>query len=397
MARFISAVSMIAGTAIGAGMLALPLTFAAVGLFWGSIILVCMCTLMYFAALLSLELNYNHGEKAVSISTLSKIYINKFSSVIANIMLMLLLYALLAAYISGTTSVLSKIYDFGISEHLLAITATIVMCIVVVGHVKWLDRINKLLFLGMLVLWGGIIIVMSSSLNVGALSALNETFSSHSLIKIIPIAFTSFGFHLSMPTIINYCKLDIKRFKLALLIGCFLPLAAYLIWTWSALAIIKATDSEIFEKILLRKADLGMMISSLAAASSFSAFSILTKFFSLLAIVTSFFGVGIGLLDFFREKFVKKGQELPGEVVSALMTFIIPLLIAIAIPNAFVLALSAASIFLSMLSIILPAIALMYQRKRKGKRIMPLGNYGLIIVIGGGLLVIIAELFNSIV
>ncbi|MFI4984281.1 MAG: aromatic amino acid transport family protein [Rickettsiales bacterium] len=396
MTKFISAVSIIAGTAIGAGMLALPLTFAAVGLLWGSVILTLMSILMYFAALLSLELNYNHGGKALSISSLSNIYINKFSSVVANIMLMLLLYALLAAYISGTTSVLTKIYDFGISNQSLALIATLVMGAVIVGQVKWLDRINKVLFLGMLVLWGIIILIMSSTLELHSFLVLDETFHEHSLLKIIPIAFTSFGFHLSMPTVINYCKLDVKRFKLALFIGCFLPLLSYLVWTWSALAVIKSNDIDTFTKIMSRDADLGMMINSLAAASSFPGLAILTKFFSLLAIVTSFFGVGIGLLDFFREKFVKKGKEFSGQIISAIVTFSVPLVIAVAIPNAFVIALSAASIFLSVLAIILPAIALANQRKsKKSKRIMPLDNVGLVIVILGGLLVIAAELFNN--
>lgn len=397
MTKFTSAISIIAGTAIGAGMLALPLTFAAVGLLWGSVILTIMSILMYFAALLSLELNQNHGGKALSISALSNIYINKYASIIANVMLMLLLYALLAAYIAGTTSVLSELYDFGLPTYSLSILVTVIMAAVVVGHLKWLDRINKLLFLGMLVLWAVIIAVISSSLDMPSIMALNESFDVTALLLIIPIAFTSFGFHLSMPTVINYCKLDVNKFKLALFIGCFLPLLSYLIWTWSSLGIIKSNDPETFARILEPKPQLGMMINSLTAVSSFPAFSIVMKFFSLLAIVTSFFGVGIGLLDFFREKFVKKEHDISGHIISASMTFILPLIVAIIVPNAFVMALSAASVFLAMLAIILPAIALKNQRNvKKGIHIMPFGNIGLSLVILGGSIVIVVELLNGV-
>ena len=122
--RFIGALLIVAGTTIGAGMLALPMTSIQIGYINSCWMLVGMWALMTFTALVTLEIALKSstadGTYGISIVGLAKASFGRLGQFIAANSLFILFYALLAAYITGSSSILNDIinYTFGINFYL---------------------------------------------------------------------------------------------------------------------------------------------------------------------------------------------------------------------------------------------------------------------------------------
>ena len=110
--RVTGALLIVAGTTIGAGVLALPMTSIQIGFFNSVWLLTAMWALMAFTALVTLEINLRMARKSpvlgVSVAGLAQVAFGRAGQVIAKASLLLLFYALLAAYITGSSSLLKE-------------------------------------------------------------------------------------------------------------------------------------------------------------------------------------------------------------------------------------------------------------------------------------------------
>ena len=108
MNKTIGSTLLVAGTMIGAGMLAMPLTSAGIGFGFTLVLLLGLWALLTFSALLFVEL-YQTAENDAGIGTLAEQYCGKAGRIIATAVLIIFLYALIAAYISGGGSLLKDL------------------------------------------------------------------------------------------------------------------------------------------------------------------------------------------------------------------------------------------------------------------------------------------------
>ncbi len=103
--KLLGAVLLIAGTSIGAGMLALPVITAQYG-FLAAIVLFTSCWLVtLYSALLLLEVNLWLPAGA-NIISMTKETLGRTGEIIASLSYLFLLYCLMAAYLSGMNSLL---------------------------------------------------------------------------------------------------------------------------------------------------------------------------------------------------------------------------------------------------------------------------------------------------
>ena len=93
------------GTMIGAGMLAMPLTSAGIGFTFTVVLLILLWILLTYSALLFVEV-YQTAEHDAGIGTLAAQYFGKAGRIISTAVLIVFLYALIAAYVSGGGSLL---------------------------------------------------------------------------------------------------------------------------------------------------------------------------------------------------------------------------------------------------------------------------------------------------
>ncbi len=98
--RVFGSTLIIAGTTIGAGMLALPLASAGIGFIPSLIIMLVLWALMAYTALLMVEV-HQYSDSSATLHTLAKEFLGTKGKLVAGFAMFFLFYALCAAYIAG--------------------------------------------------------------------------------------------------------------------------------------------------------------------------------------------------------------------------------------------------------------------------------------------------------
>src|SRR5579872_3310047 len=124
--KMIGSVLMIVGTAVGAGMLALPVATAAANIQTTVLMMLFSWTIMTIGALALLEVNLWFPPGANIISMVGKTF-GPYAKIITGLVYALLLYSLLCAYLAGTSDIfqglLKSIAHIDLSRHITTILA----------------------------------------------------------------------------------------------------------------------------------------------------------------------------------------------------------------------------------------------------------------------------------
>ncbi|MDQ2993527.1 MAG: hypothetical protein M3R00_01060, partial [Pseudomonadota bacterium] len=105
--KLLGAILLIAGTSIGAGMLALPVVTAEHGFIASAILLISCYIVMTYTALLMLEVNLWLPSGA-NIISMTKETLGRTGEIIASLSYLLLLYCLISAYLAGLNSLIAE-------------------------------------------------------------------------------------------------------------------------------------------------------------------------------------------------------------------------------------------------------------------------------------------------
>ncbi|WCE32235.1 aromatic amino acid transport family protein [Vibrio sp. SCSIO 43137] len=354
----------VAGTTIGAGMLALPLASAGIGFFTSLAIMALLWALMTYTALLMLEL-HQHAPADATLHTLAKQFLGKKGKWIASFSMMFLFYALCAAYIAGGGSQFGQrivqLTGIELGSSVATILFTFIVALVVTIGTGTVDRINRLLFATKLIAM--VVVLFFLAPNVTESYLLNMPLQQGLIVASIPVIFTSFGFHGSIPAIVNYLEGDTRSLKKAIIIGSAIPLVIYLFWQIVTLGVVSQQE-------LTESQGLSALIASLATKVHFSQLGQIIGLFADLALLTSFLGVSLGLFEFLGDT-MKKGTGSNNRVVSAFVTFLPPMCFALFYPQGFIMALGYAAIALAVLAIFLPVAMV---RKARQDTSLPLAG-----------------------
>jgi tyrosine-specific transport protein len=388
--KVFGSILIVAGTSIGASMLALPMISSSLGEIKSLFLLIMVWLLGYYSSLMVLKVNLFY-KGAFSISELCKKSFDFKIWLIADLSIITLFYSLLAAYISGIVEI-SMLENMPHSSNLLSngvigYLVVVVLVFFIIFNFKVLDVSNRIIFVIKIGVFITMLYFLSSKVELSNLKNFNGyLLQNNDLFKAVPVFFTSFGFHGSIPSIMKYLDNNEKDIKKAFLWGSFLSLIVYCLWIFFTSAVLPKYGLISFDTVNNSDNKLHELIKMLAERTEQDKLHVIISVFSWMAIITSFLGVGVGLYDYILEKFKFKREVFKDQLKGILITFFPPLLIAILGKNIFVKALAFAAISLSMLAIILPAfIALKLGQKNKIAIIM-----SLIL----GMLIIIIELVN---
>ncbi|GLR74305.1 aromatic amino acid transport family protein [Aliivibrio sifiae] len=378
----------IAGTTIGAGMLALPLVSASLGFFTASLLMIGIWAIMSYTSLLMLEV-HQYGQRSATLHSLALQFLGKSGQRIATFSMLFLFYALCAAYIAGGSeqfhSKINVISPFELSKTGSTILFTVIVAVVITLGTKTVDVINRGLFTLKLIMLVSILFFLTPNITGEYLMSLPV--HQGVFITALPVIFTSFGFHGSIPAIVNYLDLDIKKIKTSLLIGSSLPLVIYLFWQGITLG--QLSQSE-FEQIN----GLNQFITTIQQSIDHQFIQLALSLFADLALLTSFIGVSLGLFEFLRDS-SKQWQK--SSVITALLTYTPPLMFALFYPQGFITALGYAAIALVILALFLPVALVISARKthKESEYTVIGGTPALVIVLFFGLVIIGSQLFSS--
>ncbi len=383
MNKTVGSALLVAGTMIGAGMLAMPLTSAGIGFGFTLVLLLGLWALLTFSALLFVEL-YQTAESDAGIGTLAEQYFGKAGRIIATAVLIIFLYALIAAYISGGGSLLKDLLPESFGDKVSILLFTVIFGSFIVIGTHSVDKINRVLFFVMLAAFAVVLSLMLPEIKFDNLMA--TPIDNALIISASPVFFTAFGFHGSIPSLNKYLDGNVKALRISILAGSAITLCAYILWQMSTHGLL--TQNE-FLQILKEDATLNGLVKATLAITGSNIIAGAVKLFSTLALVTSFLGVGLGLLECIEDLLKRSFNISAGRISLGLMTFIPPLVFALFYPEGFILALGYAGQMFAFYAVVLP-VSLVWKARRAHTN-LPYkvwgGNLTLIIVLVLGVII----------
>ncbi|KUF47198.1 tyrosine transporter TyrP [Myroides marinus] len=363
MQKIIGSILIVAGTTIGAGMLAMPIISASVGFTFMAFILFCIWFAMYYTAILLVDV-YKYNPPTDGLNTLTVKYLGNSGAVVTAISMLVLMYALVSAYITGGGEILrtnlENWLDIEISSHISAFLFSAVFGSIIAFGTRVVDFSNKIVFSIKLFF---LCIVMALLLpKIEAIHLQHMPSTSIPVLATIPVIFTSFGFYVVIPSLVKYLDGNIKQLKMVFLIGSITPLILYLVWE---LTFLGNLDSNTFVTILNENSKLDGLVKAVRQVNDSDMIRVSFTLFASAALLTSFWGVAMALKDYIQD--LGKNKPLIKNTFSAmLLTFIPPLVFAIFYPDGFVIALGYASVPLVVLALIMPMLMLSKAQKQAG-------------------------------
>lgn len=380
---------MIAGTTIGAGMLAMPLTSAGMGFGATALLLIGLWALLAYTGLLFMEVYQTAPQKDVGVASLAEQYFGLFGRALATFSLLVLLYALLSAYITGGGSLLSGIMpemvDADMKLKISILIFTVVLGAFVVVGVKSVDGLTRVLFLGKIIAFIAVLVMMLPKAKLENLTAI--PLDNLLVLSAVPIFFTAFGFHVIMGTINTYLDADIGKIRKSIYIGTAIPLVAYLLWQLATHGVLSQNE---FTTILKQDPTLNGLVTATSQITGSTILGEMVRLFSVLALITSFLGVSMGIFEGVGD--LLKRLNLPtNRLWLTIATFTPPLLFALFYPDGFIMALGYAGLLFAFYGMILP-IGLAWKARRQHPN-LPYrvigGNLALVIALIAGICIMV--------
>ena len=329
-ARTLGGILIIGGTAIGAGMLALPVSTAASG-FYPSIFSFFLIYLFSMATgLLFLELCLRMP-KNTNIISMARHYLGPVGQFFAWGLYLMLFYCLMVAYMDGGAGVIIFLSSGMIPRALsMLIFALIFGSFLFIGT-SVVDGVNRLLVTGLIVAFVLFAISGFSEVKPSHFTSFNWKQSWMAL----PIIFTSFSYQGTLPSLMEYLHRNKRAMQYSIIIGVSLPFAIYILWQLLVMGIVPVQG----EHGLLMAAHLGQTsIEPLRYFIGQSSIAIFGEVFGFCALGSSLLGVSLGFMDFLSDglKVEKKGK---GRVVLCVLIFLPAMLITLYNPGVFLLTL----------------------------------------------------------
>ncbi|XNG91984.1 amino acid permease [Vibrio cyclitrophicus] len=342
----------IAGTALGAGMLAIPMVLAQFGLLYGTLLMVLICFGTTYAALLLLEATIKAGG-GLGLNSIARKTLGRQGQLLTNGLLYALLICLLMAYILGAGDLLSKLLsNFGIE--ITATTSQIVFTLiagaVVASGTGVIDKLNRALFFVMLASLFATMTFLAPSMTQENL--MQVTSHDHvDLIKTSAILFTSFGFMVVIPTLVSYNhEATDEQLRNMVIVGSLIPLVCYLCWLFAVVGNLSEEQFRSFKNV-------SDLMAAFEAQSPWVG-NILSTFTGL-ALLTSFFGVAMALFNQNKDMFNQN------TAVTYCISFILPLVGSLLAADKFLQVLNYAGIILVFLAVFVPLVMVHKQRFMK--------------------------------
>ncbi|MDU2244741.1 MAG: aromatic amino acid transport family protein, partial [Haemophilus parainfluenzae] len=281
MNKTVGSTLLVAGTMIGAGMLAMPLTSAGIGLTATVFLLIGLWAVLTFTALLFVEL-YQTADSDAGIGTLAAQYFGKAGRIISTAVLIVFLYALIAAYVSGGGSLLMDLLpamgDKDTMNKIAVLVFTIFFGSFIVIGTHSVDKINRVLFFVMIATFILVLALMLPNIKFDNLMAM--PIDNALIISASPVFFTAFGFHGSIPSLNKYLDGNVKSLRIAILVGSGITLFAYFLWQLSTHGLLSQNE---FLQILREDATLNGLVKATLEITQSPIIANAVKIFSTLA------------------------------------------------------------------------------------------------------------------
>ncbi|WP_297263001.1 aromatic amino acid transporter [uncultured Desulfovibrio sp.] len=356
----------VAGTAIGAGMLGLPMISAGMWFNWSLVVIFVswFCMLRASQAILEVNLCFEPGD---SLHTMVNRTLGPAWSLINGLAVAFVLYTLVYAYVSGGGSVVQQAMQSSWGYTPPRVLTSLIFSLLLTACVWWssqvVDRLSVVLMGGMIITFFLSVGGMIGNADMGHIWG--EQADSGEFIFLfgaVSTYLTSFCFHASVPSLIKYLGKEPRIINACLRNGTFIALLCYLVWIIAADGIL---DREAFRAVIAAGGNVGDLVQASGSSLGYIIQKML-EFFALFAIATSFLGAGLGLFDYMAD-LCNFDNSRRGRTLTMLVTFLPPMLGGLIWPDGFLAAIGWAGLAAAIWSVIVPAMLLHVSRRKGGE------------------------------
>ena len=392
MKKLLGSVLLLAGTAIGSGMLSLPVAHAKYGIFLSSIIMCITTWITYFSSIIRCELNV-HSDARFALRDVGMYFSGSAASKMGSIAFKLLSYSLMSAYLYGAASLFSVFVDCNLRIVIVAFALFVAFILFFSANI--IIKANKLLFIAMMVILFSVIFCILSQLDFSSTSFPRATcLQSKSgnflaLLSALPILFTSFGFQGSLHSLTKFVDNDRELIKKACLFGSVVPALVYAFWIVCIMLLTFNSAPDLFSKMCAGSVGIDELIRFLTSNLRYPQLNLIIWVISSLALLTSVIGVGIALFDEWLLAFERRKVRIP-RGFAVLASVLLPACIAVFVPNAFIKVLNVSGMILAVIAIFLPCFLYFNMVKTKGLAVSKSRAAGILVIILFGILVCIS-------
>ena len=390
----------IAGTVIGAGMLANPTATSGVWFTGSLIVLLYTWFSMLSSGLMILEVNthYPHG---ASFDTMVKDLLGPTWNAINGVAVAFVLYLLTYAYIfvGGDLTAKGLGSTFGVKIPLTVgqLAFFLIFATCVWASARLVDRFTSILIGGMVLtfIWatGGLIVEAKLPVLFDTQAPSGTPYWIY-ISAALPVCLASFGFHGNVSSLLKYFKGDAPKVAKSLWAGTLIALVIYVLWQ---IAIQGNLPRNEFAPVIATDGQVSVLIEVLSKFVQTGSMAAILSFFSYMAIATSFLGVTLGLFDYIADIF-KWDDSVSGRTKTAALTFLPPLVSCLLFPTGFVTAIGYVGLVATVWTCFLPSLLLLRSRQKfgKGKNYTVYGGAWLIYWVNlFGFLNVLAWVFNK--
>ncbi|XP_040362906.1 tyrosine-specific transport protein isoform X3 [Rosa chinensis] len=351
-----SAVFLVAGTTVGAGILAIPAVTQESGFLASAITCIFCWAYMVVTGLLVAEVNVNTmsqlGSGSVSLVSMAMRTVGKVGVQIVCWTYIFIHYALLVAYVARSSEILTNFVGIPLWES-ATLFSLVFGGICYFGSPRFIGAVNGVLVIGIII-------------------------SFAALVNVVPVLCTDL-------------EGDLSKVRTSIVLGTSIPLILFLVWNAVILGTI--TDVEMGSGKIMDP--LQLLQSTNAAVGP------IVEVFSIFAIATSYIGFVLGLCDFLSDLLkLPAGQSRP--VLPYLLTLIPPVVLSLLDPDIFFKALDFAGTYgVLVLFGIVPAAMSWSDRYSSSStavklpQLVPGGRLTLSLVVGGAGYIISSEIIDK--
>lgn len=362
----------VAGTAIGAGMLANPTATSGVWFVGSVLLLLYVWFCMYVSGLMLLEATL-HFPQGASFHTVVKGLLGPRWNIITGLAVTFVLYSLTYAYIfvgggltQNSLSALSGwVFDQPLqpSRQLASVVFLLVLATSVWVSTKLVDRFATVLIGGMLIsffLSTGSLIQSATASVLLNLPVQDQHSYWPYIWAALPVCLASFGYHGNVPSLVSYYNKHAQPVARSILWGSLLALAMYVLWQLAVQGNLPRAE---FAPVIAADGDVAVLLQVLSTYVKTDNIGRISSAFAYMAIASSFLGVTLGLFDYIRD-LCHFSDTAGGRFKAALLTFLPPLFACLAFPTGFVKVMGYVGLMAAIWAALVPALLVRASRKR---------------------------------
>jgi len=325
---------LIMGTCIGAGMLALPVVTGVAGFLPAIAINLLCCLFMMATGLLFLEAIL-WMKVGVNVLTLAHHFLGFAGKLVGGVSFLFLYYCLEVSYCSGGAPILSKLI-YEASRITVEGPYSYVLFTCLFGYIIYLgthalNRVNWILMVGLILSFILLIALGSGLVEMKLLKRSNWTLA----LAAAPTLFGAYGYHNLLPSLSDYLKQNVQALRISIIAGTLIPFLIYSIWQWLIIGTLSLEQIEHADLI-------GEPITQTLHAYVGNVWvSTLGELFGFFALVTSFLGVSLSMVDFLADG-LKVEREGTNRIFLCLAVFVPPVIFAASYPGIFIEAIGIA-------------------------------------------------------